>query len=114
MNFNLRKKIETLASDNNIAFYELAELIGLEELGLVYYLEKWEEMPISYLAKLSQILNFNFFSLFQFCPNRGVIIMISPEDQQFQVQKKMQKTNAGILDSFVNQLEVDTKNENVE
>jgi DNA-binding XRE family transcriptional regulator len=73
MYLSLRKKVEAIAIANDITFQELAELIGLDELTLVYYLEDGHELPVISLAKMSQVLNFNFFSLFRFNEVTGTI-----------------------------------------
>ena len=81
MYLSLRKKVEAIAAENDITFQELADLVGLDELTLLYFLEDGNELPVVYLAKMSQVLNYNFFSLFRFNSEKGNID-VSQEDEQ--------------------------------
>ena len=46
-------------------------------------MEDGNELPVIHLAKMSQVLNFNFFSMFKFDPERGIIDVIEQTENVF-------------------------------
>jgi transcriptional regulator with XRE-family HTH domain len=105
MYLSLRKKVEAIAIDNDITFQELAELIGLDELTLLYYLEDGNELPVIYLAKMSQVLNYNFFSLFKFSSEKGNIGVTEPTENFVNVTFKYPASGTQELNNFMSNLE---------